>query len=82
MSELTDAQKAIKANTIIKNLELGQKLSELDLKLNHLFQDLKIEVTKSVSKNEIKELIIEIDKGTATNKNITRFLELATTLKL
>lgn len=75
--ELSEYQKKRAAQNIIERLELNDDLSNLGEKLNELFNDLRIEVAESASKDELNELIFEINSGTATNNKISRFLELA-----
>lgn len=75
--ELSDYQKQRAAQNIIERLELREDLSNLSDKLDELFNDAPIEVAESSSKEELAELISEINSGTAINNKISRFLELA-----
>jgi len=80
--ELSDFQKKIKAQTIIRNMALDEELKNLDTKLNNLFSDAPPEVKESTSKVEMEELIKGIREGTADNNRIARFLELSSKLGL
>lgn len=75
--QLSNFQKKRAAQNIVERLELQDDLSNLGDRLDELFHDAPVEVAEVTSKNEIKELISEIKKGTATNNKISRFLELA-----
>lgn len=77
---LTNAQKAIKAQTKIENLELKEDLANLKAKIDELFRDAPIAVAETIAKKELEELIVEIKKGTASNDKITRFLIIASQL--
>lgn len=77
---LTDAQKAIKAQTKIENLELKEDLANLKAKIDELFRDAPIAVAETLAKEELEVLIVEIKKGTASNDKISRFLIIASQL--
>jgi len=77
---LTDAQKAIKAQTKIENLALQEDLGNLKSKIDEIFNDIPIVVAETTSKEELEILISEIKKGTATNEKISRFLTIASQL--
>ena len=79
---LTEAQKAIKAQTKVEALQLDKDLGNLDTKIDKLFNETPIAVAETTSKDELEELIAAVQQGTATNENISRFLELASTLGL
>lgn len=77
---LTDGQKAIKAQNKIDSLELEERLGNLKVKIDILFNDAPIAAAEANSKEELAELISEIKKGTATNNKISRFLDIAQSL--
>ena len=79
---LTEAQKSIKAMTKIEALQLDENLDNLKAKINVLFNDAPVAVEEATSKEELEALVSAIKEGTATNKGISRFLELASTLGL
>lgn len=79
---LTDAQKAIKAQTKIEKLKLEEDLNNLKAKIDELFKDAPTAIAETTSKEELDGLIIEIKKGTATNEKISRFLDIANDLGL
>lgn len=78
--ELSDFQKKRAAQNIIEKLALQNDLANLSQKLDELFNDAPIEVAEAASKQELEQLIAEINQGTATNNRISRFLELADNL--
>jgi len=77
---LSEFQQKRKAENIVDRLALQEDLSNLQEKLNNLFNDSPVAVAESISRKELEELIVEIKKGTATNSKIARFLELASQL--
>lgn len=77
---LSEFQQKRKAENIVDRLALQEDLSNLQEKLNNLFDDSPVAVAESISRKELEELIVEIKKGTATNNKIARFLELASQL--
>lgn len=80
MNNLSEFDKKRKAENIVDRLALQEDLSNLQGKLNKLFDDSPIAVADSISRKELEDLIAEIKKGTATNNKIARFLELASQL--
>jgi len=79
---LSEFQQKRKAENIVDRLALQEDLSNLQEKLNNLFNDSPVAVAESISRKELKELIVEIKRGTATNNKIARFLELASQLEI
>lgn len=80
MAPLTDDQKEQKAINIIKNMELQSELSDIQTTIDNLFNDTPIAIASTISKEELHELITEINDGTATNNKISRFLDIASSL--
>ncbi len=74
---LSEFQQKRKAENIVDRLALQEDLSNLQEKLNNLFNDSPVAVAESISRKELEELIVEIKRGTAANNKIARFLELA-----
>lgn len=79
---LTEAQKAIKAQTKVAQLSLEESLGDLKTKINELFADAPIAVAETTSKEEMEELISAVKAGTATNEKISRFLDIASNFGL
>jgi hypothetical protein len=80
MAPLTDDQKEQVAKSIINNLELQSELSGIQTTIDNLFNDTPIAIASSISKEELHDLIAEINDGTATNNKISRFLDIASSL--
>jgi glutamine synthetase type III len=78
--ELTDAQKAMKAKNKVEKLAIQNDLSNLKARIDKIFNDAPIAVANVCSKEELQELISEIQKGTATNEKTARFLDIASSL--
>lgn len=79
---LSEFQQKRKAENIVDRLAIQEDLSNLQEKLNNLFNDSPVAVAESISRKELEELIVEIKRGTATNNKIARFLELASQLEI
>ena len=77
MPELNPSQKRIKARTILSEMALGDDLSNLSPVLDQLLSLQPAEFKPAVNKDELSELVQGVSKGTADNKQIARFLELA-----
>lgn len=75
--QLSDFQKKRAAENIVERLELQENLQDLGEKLDEIFDDAPIEVAEATSKEEMEEIITDINNGTADNNRISRFLELA-----
>lgn len=77
---LSEFQQKRAAENIVERLALQEDLNNVKERLDGIFKDSSIAVAESTSKEELKELIVEIKRGTATNNKIARFLELASQL--
>ena len=70
----------IEAQNKLKELRLKAELTDLDAKLDALFEIKVPELKQLTTPEELKELIGAIQQGTAKNRKLERFLTLANTI--
>lgn len=67
----------VKAQTQLDNLRAKADLDQLDQALDELFQIKVPELSTITTPEELKELIGAVDKGTADNQKLARFIDIA-----
>jgi len=67
----------VEAQRTLRNLRAKADLDQLDQALDELFQIKVPELSTVTTPEELKELIGAVDKGTADNQKLARFIDIA-----
>lgn len=77
MSTAPDPIARIEAQTKLDNLALKADLDNLDATLNKLFNVTAPEIKDITTPEELKSLIAAVEKGTADNNQLAKFIDVA-----